>query len=311
MHTYVYTCPSCLPTLRGFPPSSGTNSADCIDLISAVVVPTRRQHSPELLSVMAAVFPLEIYEHIMELGVEDEVWEWMMLDMLVWSRVCRAWRRYCVPFIFKTKLFSAFATLDTLYSFRRYALLWPHLASLVEGVEVEQAITEPYDSKIEMLPIVVYPHLPRLRRVIMYPAGKTLERLHTHRCFRITHRRFEGVTELTLVGVLLRDTSDLCVHLAMFPQTRTLCLDNVWWTFQGAWPRTSQSFVPPIADLDLRHDGRTVSLSHKDYRIESMSNKSFPSFSARNRCCLYTRQGWKPYFMWWAKRSPHLHSICQ
>ncbi|TFK92143.1 hypothetical protein K466DRAFT_256308 [Polyporus arcularius HHB13444] len=203
---------------------------------------------------MASVFPLEIFERIIDLSMDDETPTWARRELLKWSRVSHAWRRQCLPLVLRKKTFS-WPELTTLYSFRRQALVWPDLASLIQEVEVQQWL-RPYGSQIEMMPFVIYPHLPRLRRVTINLKVNSIDRTHSHRYFRISRLRFDSVTELTLNGFLLRDTSELDVHLSMFPQTRTLCLRNVWWRphTKKMWPR-SPKLVPPIADLELTREG--------------------------------------------------------
>ncbi len=214
--------------------------------------------TPFLLSTMASVFPLEIFERIIDLSMDDEVPIWAKNELLKWSRVCHAWRRRCLPRVVRTKKFS-WPSMDTLYSFRRQALLRPDLASLMEEIEVLQEL-RPYGHQLEMMPIVVYPHLPRLRRVTLRLMMDSIGYTYSHRYFRISSLRFDSVTELRLNGLLLRDTAELDLHLSMFPQTRTLCLRNVWWRPQPkkAWPRPPK-LVPPIADLELTREGTEVS----------------------------------------------------
>ncbi|RDX47630.1 hypothetical protein OH76DRAFT_723779 [Lentinus brumalis] len=199
---------------------------------------------------MASVFPIEIYEHIMELAVENRAPSFTKVYMLSWSLVCRAWRRQCRPYLFQFMRYR-YTDLPALYTIRQRIVERPDLASLVEVIEVEHT-RKPYGSEIEMFPIVIYKHFPRLRRINIFLEGAMTWRTYPHRYFRVSHLRFESVTELLLRGLVLRHTSELDIHLSMFPRLRTLCLTNIYWfpEAEKGWP-SSPRFMPPITDLQL------------------------------------------------------------
>ncbi len=206
---------------------------------------------------MTSVFPLEIYERILELAFENEIQSWAKLRMLKWSLVCRGWRRRCLPLLIQTMRFRR-TNLPSLYSFRQRVLERPDLASLVEMIEIEQT-RSPYGSEMEVLPIVLYKHFPRLRRINIFLEGGICWRTYPHRFFRVSHLRFESVTELMLRGLELRHTSELDIHLSMFPRLRTLCLKNVYWDPEAekGWPR-SPKYMPRITDLQLAYFGNEI-----------------------------------------------------
>lgn len=208
------------------------------------------------LSVMASVFPLEVYEHIIELGIEVDSPRFGKRWIQRWSLVCRAWRLYCLPLLIQTMRFRRI-DLPGLYAFRRQVLARPDLAALVQVIEVENPWA-PYVSELEVFPVVLYGLFPRLRRINIFLQNGGTGRTFPHRYFRVSHLRFESVTELLLRGLVLRHTSELDIHLAMFPRLRTLYLTNVYWEpevdSEEAWPCSPRS-IPSITDLQFKNNG--------------------------------------------------------
>ncbi|KAI0754026.1 hypothetical protein C8Q80DRAFT_1136298 [Daedaleopsis nitida] len=184
-----------------------------------------------------SVFPTEIYERIIELLHEDFWWSGYTTqrcrsDLLHCSLVCRAWRPKARALVFRFLLFGSEADHNPypryFDGFRRYLEEAPHLASLVEEVQIVQCADTkyPYRSLIEIFPSSLGIHLPRLVSVVLTVSHR---RMSIHPRFFFTPARVETVTTLELHMIPIMQLWDLDCLLLPYPNIRTLILQTLQW----------------------------------------------------------------------------------
>ncbi|KAM5537935.1 hypothetical protein V8D89_008411 [Ganoderma adspersum] len=209
----------------------------------------------------SSVFPLEIYEHILELYMEDEPSG--SLAMLYSVCHCRALGFRCLMF--------ADESVDMMHLVGRKMIANPHLAEFVEDVELRILLSgSPYQSVVEGFPSMLGRFLPRLRSVTIISSSRPL---NIHRYFSIRRVLLHTVTVLEVSNILFDKDVTFEWFIAPFPSLRLLDLWSVTWKVAS----DPQGTLPALTELELRLRGKDMrSAWRKDNReaYENLINAS-------------------------------------
>ena len=121
--------------------------------------------------------------------------------------------------------------LSDLYAFRQFVVSAPHLAAMIEEVDLQRRPPRDYVALIEVFLCVVAKHLPALKTVIIN-MPLDFDFMYFHPRFRNTRLQLHTVTTLELKRLPLRDTWQLDDLLMLFPNLRTLYMFLVFWEEQ-------------------------------------------------------------------------------
>lgn len=197
-----------------------------------------------------SAFPLEIYEHILDLvGADAHIHGWKR-TLANACLVCRGWHPRSRALLFRVLRFLA-ADEDTLLRYRSHLAVAPHLATYVEEVRL---IHRPHYSRLlEVFPRWLAIHLPRLKT--LYIKIKSSNPLNMHHFFCLPGTRIRSVRTLEYDDIYLQNTSELEGLLFPYPNARVLTLHLVSWIdntnkFKGkGLPRPLKT---PLALTELR-----------------------------------------------------------
>ena len=200
--------------------------------------------------IMPSVFPLQVYERIIELAADEPHFLWLPAVRDSFSFVCWAWRPKCRAVLFRT------LRLDTdgvrkMIRFRDFFHHSPHLAILVEEVQMRLGMPI-WSATMETFPYILAKHLPRLRQVSI---GAQNNPIYMHHYFSFPSRRLQidTVAILELSRVTFDKTFSLNWIASFFPQLRLL---DIWWYAWANNPRFHN--IPPIVELQLAMSGQEV-----------------------------------------------------
>ena len=193
---------------------------------------------------MSSVFPLEIYERIIELAAEETIpLLWLPAVRDSFSFVCSAWRPKCRVVLFRTLRFETDGV-KKMIQFRDFFQRSPHIAMLVEAVRMRLG-EQMWSATMETFPYILAKHLPRLRQVSI---GARNYPIFMHRYFRFPSRQLQihTVAVLELSRVTFDKTFALDWIVSFFPRLRLL---DIWWY---AWAH-NPGFrnISPILELRL------------------------------------------------------------
>ncbi|RPD75527.1 hypothetical protein L226DRAFT_47125 [Lentinus tigrinus ALCF2SS1-7] len=232
---------------------------------------------PTLLSAPlpnASVFPIEIYERILECVIEcnvEDVFMWKH-TLKACSLVCRAWSLKSILLRGRVLRFSK-GDVRSLYGVRLLLKSTPQLALAVEEVRIRpESWDDPkiYSATMELFPSVLGIHLPRLH-TLMFRMSRRHHLLY-HRFFHSTNIRVPSITSLELNNVWLWDTSDLDYLLRPYPNVARLALHQVLWleprfrvpewlpqpprVKRGSkWLPEPPKVIPPVTELYVLYSG--------------------------------------------------------
>ena len=198
----------------------------------------------------SSVFPLEIYEHILELSAGDVRFPFVLGNK--YSYVCNAWRLKSRALVYRLVLIEGVLNqgIGSMRQLRRKLAEYPHFAPLVERVEiyVHSALSQ-YEPIVEAFPSMLGRYLPRLRRITIDSETCNLP-IHPH--FSVRRVQLHSVTVLEISQATFDQNYTLHWLIAPFPSLRVLDLyDAVW----AATPTIEK--LPALIELELGLRGHT------------------------------------------------------
>ena len=175
----------------------------------------------------SSVFPLEIYEHILELSAGDVRFPFVLAHK--YSYVCTAWRPKSRALVYRLILIQGIQHegIARMGQLRRQLAEYPHFAPLVERVEIYlHPSRSQYESILEAFPSMLGRCLPRLRRLTVH---SECYYLLIHRYFFIRRVQLHSVTVLEMSQATFDQIFTFHWLISPFPSLRVLDLyDTVW-----------------------------------------------------------------------------------
>lgn len=210
----------------------------------------------------ASVFPIEIYERILECVVETDphdvyMWKYTLRQC---SLVCRVWSWKCIVLRSRViRITNPVSCVRAFYRLRRMLVTRPDLASLVEDARIRHEVSGigGYSSSLELFPSVLGVLLTQLHTLRLFVGSPN--QLRTHAFFRHTKIKMPSVTRLELNNVELWDSADLDWLLRPYPNVTTMAMHDVFWlppTLSGSkWLPEPPAVTPPIKELQIIYYG--------------------------------------------------------
>ncbi|KAM5540556.1 hypothetical protein V8D89_005785 [Ganoderma adspersum] len=224
------------------------------------------QLSPAL--PMSSVFPLEIYEHILDFVADYRRFKYTKRTLLSTSLVCHSLYPRSRVLVFRTLRFIE-ADVAALIRYRCHLFIAPHLAAYVE--EVRLTHRGEYSNLLELFPSCLATHLPRLRRVFVNTSHSTP--LTMHRFFCLPGIRVPTVTALEYEDIGLPNTAELDGLILPYPNVQVLTLHRVWWVDlteefgDKGLPRPLKAPLAKLTELRLTHFGDGANIIHLVNRL--------------------------------------------
>ena len=178
---------------------------------------------------MSSVFPVEIYELIIELSPIGEPQQSAKSTLArSYSLVSRAWRPRSRALLFR-KINFLYTRAPKMYKYGFWCRDNPQFAKLIEEVYILRGCDLEWESSAELFPTAVGRFLPHLR--LMQVRQDNYLRCYPglHPALSTAPRQLPSVTTLRLAYFSFHYMSDFCTVLSRFPNLKALHLKYTYW----------------------------------------------------------------------------------